>query len=73
MVTDLDIWTDPGPRCGACGRETFRLLEGLCPRCTEGRDLKAAEAAEDQAMRRHYQQRLAAGTVSLKEMREGRL
>ena len=72
VAVDPD-WDWAAPTCGHCGHETFRLLDGLCPRCSQAKGLKAVEAAEDQEMRSYYARRLRAGTVSLQELREGRL
>ena len=32
MAKGID-WDTPGPSCPRCGRETFRLLGGMCPAC----------------------------------------
>lgn len=69
----FDPWNDPAPTCGHCHQEAFRLLDGLCPRCSEGRDVQVVEEAEDKAVRAHFKRALRAGTVSLQELREGRL
>ena len=63
----------PWPRCSHCRQESARILDGLCPRCSEAKDVKLVEEVEDKAVRRHYQWALRAGTVSLQDLREGRL
>lgn len=73
MFTEEDWQTAQGERCSECGREVFRVIDGLCVRCGDDKALLSVEEQEDRAMRRYYARELRQGTISLREMREGRL
>ena len=62
-----------GVHCSECQQETARLVDGLCPQCWGDMEAERAKKAEDRAERRYYQDQLRKGTISLAQMREGRL
>lgn len=69
-----DNWEKSGGLfCSRCHGEVVRLINGLCPRC-HGEDEK--EIAGKMAMRaekRYFTDQLRKGTISLADLREGRL
>lgn len=70
----MSQWDDAaGVLCPECGQETLRLIDGKCPSCYQAMVVKEVEKAEDKSMRRIYSRKMREGTISLKEMREGRL
>ena len=70
----MSEWDDAaGPRCPECGEETFRLIEGRCPSCYQAMTIEKEMEAEDKTLRRAYSRRLHQGTISVKELRSGRL
>jgi len=62
-----------GVTCNGCGRETLRLIDGLCPECSGVVRTEAEEQIEKKAMRRYYMDKLRNGTLNLSRMREGLL
>ncbi len=49
------------------------MVEGVCFSCYSHKIMKKEENMEDHAMKDYYRRALREGTVSLVEMREGRL
>lgn len=62
-----------GVYCSQCRAETLRIIDGLCPECWWKAEVERVEKLEDKTMRRYYRRRLQEGTISLSQMREGRL
>lgn len=62
-----------GVYCSGCHRETMQLIEGLCPQCRRDAEAERAEKLGDKRERRYYKDQLRKGTISLHQMREGRL
>lgn len=62
-----------GLLCRQCDQETVRIFDGLCFGChyemVAGREQKQEEKSE----KRYYRRRLSEGTISLAQLREGRL
>ena len=72
-LTNEDWEKTGGIYCSSCHQETVRLLEGLCPQCQQDLENERARIAEDKAEKRYYKDQLRKGTISLAQMREGRL
>lgn len=72
-ITREDWERAGGIYCSECHQETVRLLDGLCPQCHWDMESKQAEEAEDKAERCYYKDQLRKGTISLAQMKEGRL
>lgn len=62
-----------GVICPECKQETLRIIDGLCPQCYRDREAERERKLEDRTERRYYKEQLRRGTVSLAQMREGRL
>jgi hypothetical protein len=62
-----------GITCASCGRETVNILGGLCPCCHREVIAKREQQQEYKAERRYFQRRLTEGTISLTQLKEGRL
>jgi len=62
-----------GVFCQHCGQETVRMFDGLCPNCHYDAIAKREDKHEQRAERRYYQRKLSEGTISLAQLREGRL
>ena len=62
-----------GVICLECEQETLRIIDGLCPQCYRNREAERERKLEDRTERRYYKEQLRRGTVSLAQMREGRL
>lgn len=72
-MNDEDWSRCAGIICPRCNRESFRMVEGVCFSCYSHKIMKKEENMEDHAMKDYYRRALREGTVSLVEMREGRL
>lgn len=59
--------------CSSCNQEVVRLKDGLCMECYNEQELKRIEKQEEKSMRRYYRRELNKGTVSISQMKEGRL
>lgn len=53
MNQDVDFNT-PGPRCQRCGREAFRIVDGLCPSCSGLKRMEEGKALDAIAMANTY-------------------
>lgn len=62
-----------GVECPKCRQETLRLIDGVCPNCNRESDRVRDESIEDREMRRYYRRELNKGTISVGQMREGKL
>lgn len=62
-----------GLRCKKCGAEVVRLINGYCVDCDTLREAERVERAGEAAERRYWAEQLRKGTVSLAQMKEGRL
>ena len=70
----FDDWRKTGGiYCPKCGREVVRLINGVCPWCYRNIEKKRIDEQEDKAMKRYYRSKLRDGTISLAQMRDGRL
>jgi hypothetical protein len=59
--------------CPKCGQETVRILDGLCLDCYMEKNAEREQKQADKAEKRYYKKKLAEGTISLSQLREGRL
>lgn len=67
-------WNDAqGVVCPKCGEETFRLIDGTCLSCYNRNVAERERKLEDKRERRYYKDALKRGTISLRQMKEGRL
>jgi len=62
-----------GVICPSCNRETVRMIDGVCLQCHREKVAEREKRKEDKAERRYYKEQLRKGTISLAQMREGRL
>ena len=62
-----------GVTCPSCNRETVRIINGVCLQCHRDRVAEREKKKEDKAERRYYKEQLRKGTISLAQMKEGRL
>lgn len=73
-ITTEEDWDKAGGFfCPQCGQEIVRLINGVCFDCNGVNSAAFAEKQEDKASRRYYRDQLRNGTISLAQMREGRL
>ena len=72
-LTKVDWNKAGGVVCPACGKETFRMIDGICFQCCRDKVAEREKRKEDKAERRYYKEQLMKGTISLAQMREGRL
>lgn len=73
-VATVEDWERAGGICCSdCGQEVVRLNHGLCPRCHGDAEAERAKMTGERAERRYYKDQLRKGTISLAQMREGRL
>jgi len=69
-----DDWDQTnGIICPNCGQEALRMVDGNCFRCYRNKVAEREKRKEDKAERRYYKEQLGKGTISLAQMREGRL
>lgn len=59
--------------CRQCGQETVRIFGGLCLNCHYEVNAKREQQQEEKSEKRYYQRRLSEGTISLAQLKEGRL
>ena len=69
----MNDWERSGGTFCSCGSEVVRLIGGLCPQCHEKAEEERARKAGDKVERRYYKDQLRKGTISLAQMRGGRL
>ena len=62
-----------GVACPKCGQEALRLADGMCNFCWNKADAVTVEEMEDKSMKAYYSRELRKGTISVTQMREGRL
>lgn len=62
-----------GVVCSGCGRESFRILDGNCLACYEHRTAAEVERAERKRVGRSVMRRLYQGSISLADLRAGRV
>jgi len=62
-----------GVACPKCGGEALRLADGMCNSCWNVADAVTVDEMEDKSMRAYYSRELRKGTISVTQMREGRL
>lgn len=62
-----------GITCPNCGKEALRMIAGICLQCYRDKVAEREKIKEDKAERRYYTEQLRKGTISLAQMREGRL
>lgn len=62
-----------GVLCPECGEETLRIIDGTCVQCYNRKVAERERKLEDKRERRYYKDALREGTISLRQMREGRL
>ena len=62
-----------GVTCPSCGQETFRTVDGSCLQCYNDKVAEREKKVEARAERRYYKDGLKKGTISLAQMRKGRL
>lgn len=72
-LTSFDWDKAGGTFCFSCGQEVVRLNHGLCPQCHGVAEENIAKKMQDKSERRYYKDQLRKGTISLAQMREGRL
>lgn len=71
---ELQDWERAGGIfCNRCHKETVRVFNGLCLNCYRDDVAKLEQNQEDRAEKRYYQRKLTEGTISLAQLREGRL
>ena len=69
-----DDWEKSGGLfCPSCGNEVVRIIEGRCPQCHQAMIAIREAQAADRAERRYVVQRLREGTLSLHDLKRGRL
>jgi len=69
-----DDWDQTnGIICPNCGQEALRMIDGICLQCYRNKVAEREKRKEDKAERRYYKEQLRNGTISLAQMREGRL
>lgn len=73
VVTFEDWERVGGIRCSGCGDEVVRLIDGLCLQCHGEAEAERAKKAGEKSERRYFKNQLRKGTISLAQMREGRL
>jgi len=71
--TEEDWDKTAGVICPDCKQETVRLIDGMCPQCHNEKVAEREGKEEEKSERRYYGRRLREGTISLAQMREGRL
>ena len=59
--------------CSRCGQETVRSFGGVCLSCYRDDIATRENKQADSAEKRYYRKKLSEGTISLAQMREGRL
>ena len=72
-VTEDEWGKATGVNCNGCGRETLRVIEGLCPECSRAVETETEERLEKKAMRNYYMDKVRKGTLNLSRMRQGLL
>ncbi len=72
-LNDSDWDRAGGQHCPQCKAEIVRLVSGLCPQCHQEAEAERARKLEDRTERRYYSDQMRKGTISLAQMREGRL
>ena len=73
-VSSNDSWEAAGGLfCRQCGQETVRIFDGLCLTCHYAAIAKREQQQEERSEKRYYQRKLSEGTISLAQLREGRL
>ena len=59
--------------CTRCGQETVRMFDGMCLTCYHEDIAQREQKQADRAEKQYYRKKLSEGTISLAQMREGRL
>ena len=72
-LTKVDWDNTGGVTCPSCGQEALRMIDGICLQCYRNKVAEREKREEDKAERRYYKEQLRKGTISLAQMREGRL
>lgn len=62
-----------GEICPDCEEEALRFIDGICFPCYNRRIMERDLKMEERAERRYFQHALRKGTVSMKQLKEGRL
>lgn len=72
-ATGLEWNRAGGVICPECGEETLRILYGTCLQCYNEKVSESERKLEDRSERRYFRRKLNEGTISLRQLREGRL
>ena len=72
-LTKVDWNKAGGVVCPNCGQETLRIVDGVCLQCYRDGVAEREGVREDEAERHYYKEQLKKGTISLAQMKEGRL
>jgi len=72
-LTENDWEAAGGLFCSKCGRETVRNFNGVCLNCYREDVAIREQKQADRAEKQYYRRKLSEGTISLAQMREGRL
>ena len=71
---DKNEWEKAGGLfCTRCGQETVRIFNGVCLNCSREDIARDEQKQADRAEKQYYRKKLSEGTISLAQMREGRL
>ncbi len=62
-----------GASCPNCEKETFRMIDGICIQCYRDAVAEEEKKKEDRTERRYYRDELRKGTISLSQLKDGRL
>jgi len=72
-LTKNDWEAAGGLFCSRCGQETVRIINGVCLTCYREDVARSEQKQADRAEKQYYRKKLSEGTISLAQMREGRL
>jgi len=73
-ISSNDSWEAAGGLfCRQCRQETVRIFDGLCLTCHYAAIAEREQQQGEKAEKRYYQRKLSEGTMSLAQLREGRL
>lgn len=72
-LTNEDWEKATGFICSDCGRETMRVIDGLCPQCHNRVSMEQEEEAGRKREKRYLISLFNKGKITLAQMREGRL
>ena len=72
-LTKTDWDKAGGLVCPECGRETVRMIDGLCPECHKKKAAEEEEKLGRKREKRYLVNLFNRGKITLRQMREGRL